>query len=212
MTFMNTIKMNLNRLHHPCGTAIVAATVFALTCSLCLWGRGAEAASGQAPEDASKGNSLTLTVEMVEREGLPPFKETLYLQWPHARGEHWGKVQIEDYARLKGVRLDPAKKVAYRFDLDGPHWKKHIPILMETCLKPKEAWPNGKMEGAEKVQEMQIEGRTADVYRLRNLKKDLWISDAIGELGENDSLLSYIDRQTEPSREKRGARELVFAR
>jgi len=197
MTFMNTMKTNPNRLHEPCGTASLAATVFALTCSLCLWGRGAEAASGQAPEDASKGNSLTLTVEVVAREGWPPFRETFYFQWPHGRGEHFGKVQIEDWARRKGLRLDPDKMVAYRFDLDSPQWKKHIPIMMETCLKPKEAWPNGKMEGAEKVQEMQIEGRTADVYRLRKLNRDFWISDSISELGENDSLLSYIDRQTQ---------------
>jgi outer membrane lipoprotein-sorting protein len=176
----------------------VGATVVALNCSLCLLGRGAEAASGQVPQKVPEGKSLTFTVETVVREGWPPLREKFYAQWPHGRVELLDTVQIEDWARRKGVRLNRDKKVAYRFDLDSPQWKKHIRSLMEICSKPKEeAWPNGKMEGAEKVQELQIEGRTADVYRLRKLNRDFWISDSISELGENDSLLSYIDRQTQ---------------
>jgi len=194
---MNTLKINLDRLHHPCGTATVAATVFTLTCSLCLWGSGAEAASGQAPEDASKGNSLTYTVETIVREGWPPFRQRFYTDVSHGRVEALGTIQVEDWVGLRALRLVPEKKVAYRFSINSPQWKAHAKNLMQTFSNPIAMWPNGQMKGAEKVRDTQIDGRTVDVYRLRTLDKTLWISDVIGQLGKNDSLLSYVDRQTQ---------------
>lgn len=194
---MNAINMKLKRLRRACGMVSVSAAVVALNCSLCVLGRGAEAGYGRAPEDASKGNSLTYTVETIVREGWPPLSQRFYTDVSHGRVEALGTIQVEDWVGLKAVRLVPEKKVAYRFSISSPQWKAHAKNLMQTYSNPIAMWPNGQTKGAEKVRDTQIDGRTVDVYRLRTLDKKLWISDAIGELGKNDSLLSYVDRLTQ---------------